>query len=180
MIPDRSSASVVATLLTLGAGGLLVAGEPAPGEVRTRQVVSLALNVGSLEKEAKRVVYAPPPGWYIRSHTVECRSKHGSASFAVNTVPADWTWDATESVSEEAKLRVSGSVKGPAAAAQAAQAAASYRLERTTAEQTRRAASHHALVVEATARGTGLLGSGSGLELTVTAELVYVGEERGP
>jgi hypothetical protein len=177
MIPDRSSAPVVATFLTLIAGGPLVAGEPAPGEVRTRQVVSLALNVGSLEKEAKRVVYAPPPGWYIRSHTVDCRSKFGSASFAVNTVPADWTWDATETASEEAKLRVSGSVKG---AGPAAQAAASYRLERTSSEHTRRAASHHALVVEATARGTGLLGSGSGLELTVTAELVFVGEERGP
>ena len=44
----------------------------------------------------------------------------------------------------------------------------------------RRAASHHALVVEATARGTGVLGSGSGVELVVTADLVYVGEERGP
>jgi hypothetical protein len=176
MKPDRWSVLVVVPLFLI-ASGPLAAGEPIPGEVRIRQVASVSLNVGSLEKESKRVVYAPPPGWYIRSHTVECRSKFGSASYAVNTVPADWSWDATETVSEEAKVRVSGSVK---ANAPPLQAGASYRIERTTAEQTRRSASHHALVVEATARGTGLFGSDSGVELTVTAELVYVGDERAP
>ena len=58
------------------------------------------------------------------------------------------------------------------------EAGASYRVERTTADRTRRSASHHALVVEATAGGTGFLGSGGTLELTVAAELVYVGPGR--
>jgi hypothetical protein len=35
--------------------------------------------------------------------------------------------------------------------------------------------SHHALVLDATATGEGLFRGGSGIELRVTAELVYVG-----
>jgi hypothetical protein len=177
MTPDRLSVLVVPAVLLVS--GPATAGEPVPGEVRTCQVVSVALSVGSLEKEAKRVVYAPPPGWYIRSHTVECKNKVGSASYAVNTVPADFTWDATERSWDETKVRGSGSasVKGTAAPVQAG---ATYRVEKASGDEARQSASHHALVVEATARGSGLLGSGAGLELTVTADLVYVGPARAP
>ena len=180
MTPDTPSAPVarrLAALCVMLIGGSISARDPVPGEVRTCPVVSLALTVGSLERESKRVVYAPPPGWYIRSHTVECRSKYGSASYAVNTVPADWSWDATEKSWDETRVRAAASVKGTTTPVQAG---ASYRVEKASGEQVRRAASHHALVVEATARGTGVLGSGSGVELVVTADLVYVGEERGP
>ena len=48
---------------------------------------------------------------------------------------------------------------------------------KTTTEHQRTTASHHALVVDATAHGSGFLGKGAGLELTVYAELVYVGGE---
>jgi hypothetical protein len=177
MTPDRLSALVVPAVLL--AAGPATAGEPVPGEVRTCQVVSVALSVGSLEKDARRIVYAPPPGWYICGHTVECKNKVGSASYAVNTVPADWSWDATETSWDETKVRGSASaaVKGTG---HPVQAAGDYRVDKASGEQVRRSASHHALVVEATARGTGLLGSGAGLELTVTADLVYVGPARAP
>jgi hypothetical protein len=181
MFSDVSSVPAVPLVVLFGtlAAGPASAGEPVAGEVRTCQVVSVALNVGSLEKEAKRVVYAPPPGWCIRSHTVECRGKFGSASYAVNTVPADFTWDATERSWDETKVRGSGSATVKATTTPV-QAGASYRVEKASGEEVRRSASHHALVVEATARGGGLLGSGAGLELTVTADLVYVGPERAP
>ena len=171
MKPDRWSVPV-ALLIAVAFSPAVQAEEPTVGEVRTRPVISLALSAGSLDKEGKRVVYAPPPGWYIRSHRVECTTKTGASSFAVNTVPADWTWDSTERTLDETKVRVKGSVRGHG---QPVEAGASYRVERTAAEQTRRAASHHALVVEATARGTGVFGSAGALELTVIAELVYVG-----
>lgn len=177
MTPDRLSVLVVPAILLVASPAF--AREPVPGEVRTCQVVSVALSVGSLEKDAKRIVYAPPPGWYIRGHTVECKSKVGSASYAVNTVPADWSWDASETSWDETKVRGSASAAAKGVA-HPVQAEGGYRVEKASGEQVRRAASHHALVVEATARGTGVLGSGAGLELTVTADLVYVGGEKAP
>jgi hypothetical protein len=177
MTPDRLSVLVVPAILLVT--GPAVAREPIPGEVRTCQVVSVALSVGSLEKDAKRIVYAPPPGWYIRGHTVECKNKVGAASYAVNTVPADWSWDASETSWDEMKVRGSATATAKGVTTPV-QAGGSYRVEKASGEQVRRAASHHALVVEATAKGTGLLGSGAGLELTITADLVYVGGERGP
>ena len=48
------------------------------------------------------------------------------------------------------------------------------------AEHQRTTASHHALVVDATARGSGFLGKGAALELTVYAELVYSGPAKVP
>ena len=177
MTPDRLSVLVVPAILLVAGPG--IAREPVPGEVRTCQVVSVALSVGWLETDARRIVYAPPPGWYIRSHTVECKNKVGSASYAVNTVPADWSWGASETSWDETKVRGSASAAAKGAV-HPVQASGSYRVEKASGEQVRRTASHHALVVEATARGTGVLGSGAGLELTVTADLVYVGGERAP
>ena len=177
MTPDRLSVLVVPAVLL--AVKPTLAREPVPGEVRTCQVVSVALSVGSLEKDAKRIVYAPPPGWYIRSHTVECKGKVGSASYAVNTVPADWSWDASETSWDETKVRAAASAVAKGAV-HPVQASGSYRVEKASGDQVRRAASHHALVVEATVRGGGLLGSGAGMELTVTADLVYLGGNKAP
>jgi hypothetical protein len=146
----------------------------APGTVQTLPVITLSLNVGSTEKEVRRVVYAPPPGWHIRSHRVECTAKTGLASYTVNTVPADWVWSSDDAAIEAAKANA-------AAAAQAhgfgGQAQGVTESRKVTAERQRTTASHHALVVEATAHGSGFLGKGAGLELTVYAELVYVGAE---
>jgi hypothetical protein len=148
-----------------------------PGTVQTLPVLTVSLNVGSTEKEVRRVVYAPPPGWHIRSHRVECTSRTGLASYTVNTVPADWAWSSDDASSDAAKAQV-------AAAAQAhgfgGQAHAVSESRKTTAERQRTTASHHALVVDATARGSGFFGKGAGLELTIYAEIVYVGDETPP
>jgi hypothetical protein len=149
----------------------------APGTTQTVPVISVSLNVGNMEKETRRVVYAPPPGWHIRSHRVECTTKIGLASYTVNTVPADWAWFFEDAASEAANGKVSASAQAHGIGGQAAGQSES---RKVTAEHQRTTSSHHALVVEATARGSGFLGKGAGLELTVYAELVYVGGEKSP
>src|SRR4051794_4715935 len=42
--------------------------EFAVGDVQTVTVITISMAVGSTEHEVKRVTYAPPPGWYVRSH----------------------------------------------------------------------------------------------------------------
>jgi hypothetical protein len=150
--------------------------EPRIGTVQTLPVITLALNVGSTEKEEKRVVYAPPPGWHIRSHHVDCTRKYGLSSFTVSTVPADWSWSADETATAAATAKVEAAAQVHGAGGQAKAVSES---RKTSAEHEQRASSHHALVVEATAKGAGWLRGGGGIELTVTAELVYVGRD-GP
>jgi hypothetical protein len=147
----------------------------APGTTQTVPVISVSLNVGNMEKETRRVVYAPPPGWHIRSHRVECTTRTGLASYTVNTVPADWAWSFDDAATEAAKANASATAQAHGFGGQASGLSESRKL---TAEHQRTTASHHALVVEATARGSGFLGKGAGLELTVYAELVYVGTEK--
>lgn len=145
---------------------------PVPGAVQTLPVMTIALNVGSTEKESRRVVYAPPPGWHIRSHRVECTTKTGLASYTVNTVPADWAWSSDDSSAEGASAKAEAGAHLPGTGGQAKAITES---RKTTAEHQRTVASHHALVVDATARGSGWLRGGATLELKVFAELVYDG-----
>src|SRR5205823_784263 len=141
------------------------AGPPVPpGTVQTLPVITVSLNVGSTEKEVRRVVYAPLPGWHIRSHRVECTSKSGLASYAVSTVPADWAWSSDDSSAEAAKARAAAAAQAHGAGGQA-QAVTESR--KVTADRQRTTASHHALVVDATARGAGFMRGGAGLELKV-------------
>ncbi len=144
----------------------------APGTVQTLPVITVSLTVGSTEKEVRRVVYAPPPGWHIRSHRVECTSRTGLASYTVNTVPDDWEWSSDEASAESAKTKAAAAAQAPGAGGQAKAVTES---RKVTAEHQHTTASHHALVVDAAARGGGFLRGGAGLELTVYAELVYVG-----
>jgi hypothetical protein len=169
--------NVPAALLPLAFAALAPAAEPAgpptPGDVQTRVVVSLSLAAGPLESESKRVVYTPPPGWHVRSHRVFCKSRTGLSSYAVNTVAADWHWSADDSAATAARDRVSASapVNGLPTTVGAVREGT-----HVHSEQSHRSASHHALVVEATAKGAGLFQGGGAVELTVTAELVYAGE----
>jgi hypothetical protein len=149
----------------------------APGTVQSLPVITLSLNVGSTEKEVRRVVYAPPPGWHIRSHRVECTTKTGLASFTVNTVPADWAWSSEDAATDSAKAKAAATAQVHGFGGQAQGMTES---RKVTSEQQRTTASHHALVVDAAAHGSGFLGKGAGLELTVYAELVYVGDETAP
>lgn len=63
---------------------------PDVGTVRELPVVSVSLAVGSTDRDTKRVVYAPPPGWYVRSHKVTVARRSGAVTFTVSTVPAGW------------------------------------------------------------------------------------------
>jgi hypothetical protein len=144
------------------------------GTVQTLQVLTVSLNVGSTEKEVRRVVYSPPPGWHIRSHRVECTAKAGLASYTVNTVPAEWAWASDDATGEATKAKMAAAAQAQGAGGQAKAVSES---KKVTTEHQRTSASHHALVVDATARGSGFFRGGAGLELTVYAELVYVGPE---
>jgi hypothetical protein len=170
-LPRNSLALLAVTLL---ATTPVVGQEVAPGTVKTLPVLTVSLNVGSMEKEVRRVVYSPPPGWHIRSHRVECTSKTGLASYTVNTVPADWAWSSEDAATDSANAKAGATAQAHGIGGQAQGTTES---RKVTSERQRTTASHHALVVDATAHGSGFLGKGAGLELTVFAELVYVGPE---
>ncbi len=165
-------------LASLALAGPAAAAEDAPplGTVRTLPVVTVSLNVGGTEKESKRVVYAPPPGWYVRSHTVEVK-RTGPASYTVSTVPAGWNWSSAEAGNGGSKSAAAGTVSAPHVAFGGSLA---LEAEAAAAGRQRTNASHHALVVEATARGPGLWRGTGGIDLTVTAEMVYVGDRGVP
>jgi len=145
---------------------------PRAGDVQRVTVISVALVAGSTGREARRVTYTPPPGWYVRGHRVECKEKTGLSSFTVNTVPRDWSFVTEEQVRESYKAMTDVAARRGAAGLKAKIA---LEQERALTELRKGRASHHALVVEAVAQGEGFLRGGGGIHLSVTAELVYVG-----
>lgn len=147
---------------------------PQVGEVQKLTVITVSMTVGGADKETKRVTYSPPPGWYVRGHSVDCTRKAGNSSYSVNTVPQDWAFVSEDKVNESYKTLID-----LAAEAQDAGLKARFVSERDKilSELHNVRSTHHALVVEATAQGEGFLRGGGALELTVTAELVYVGTE---
>ena len=168
----RFLALLTVTVLTIS--NTARAEPPQPGEVQRVTVVSLALQAGSTEKETRQVTYTPPPGWYVRSHQVDCTRKSGNSSFSVSTVPQDWGWSLEEKVNESYRALIDLAGKSGKAGLKA-----KFKLEReqTLAEIRKVRSTHHALIVDATAKGEGFLRGGGVLELTVTAELVFVGTE---
>src|SRR5262245_5668927 len=93
-------------LATLALVPVARAEAPKVGEVQQLPVISLALEVGSTGKEGKKVVYAPPPGWYVRGHRVECTRKAGRSSYTVSTMPQDWSAVTEDKVRESYKLLI--------------------------------------------------------------------------
>jgi hypothetical protein len=167
-------ALIAAVALLAGLAGAARAQGPRVGDVQRLPVVTLSLQVGSTEQASKSATYTPPPGWYIRSHSVECQQKYGHASYSVSTVPPGWTWASDDRLNESYRQLIEAAGKVHDVGLQA-------RLEQdrdeTVRERRNTRVSHHALVVEATARGEGLFRGPSGIQLTVTAELVYVGTD---
>jgi hypothetical protein len=145
---------------------------PQPGDVQRLVVITLSMQVGSTGTETRHVTYTPPPGWYVRSHQVECTRKTGNSSFSVATVPQDWRWVSTEKVEESYRTLIDMAAR---AGDRGLQAKFDLQRRQLLREVRHVRATHHALVVDATAKGEGFLRSGGGLELTVTAELVFVG-----
>ncbi len=171
--PKEQTVRVCLPFLTaLVVAGPARAQAPRFGEVRRLTVVTLLLQVGSTDRESKQVTYTPPPGWYVRGHAVDCTAKRGNSSYAVSTVPRDWNWLSEEDVRESYKtlIEVAGKAQGPGA-----QAKFSLEQEELFGELRKVRSTHHALVVEAMARGEGFLRGGGCVELTVAAELVYLG-----
>jgi hypothetical protein len=149
-----------------------VAQAPKSGDVQRLTVISVAVQASGTKDEAKRVTYTPPPGWHVRSHEVKCTLRRGRTSYAVGTVPADWSSSTEEHMSESSKKAADLAAESPGVGGQA-----KVRCEgsRERAQGRSDGASHHALVVEASAKGAGLFQSEGTLELTVVAELVYTG-----
>src|SRR4051812_47038410 len=86
--------------IALATSSPALARPPRPGEVQRLVVVTLSLQVGGTEKDSRHVTYTPPPGWYVRSHHVDCTRKTGNSSFSVATVPQDWAWASAAKVEE--------------------------------------------------------------------------------
>ena len=149
---------------------------PRVGEVQRLTVITVSMQVGSTEKETKRVTYTPPPGWYVRGHAVECRAKTGHSCFTVNTVPQDWNFVSEEHVTESYRVMIDLAAKAHDAGLKGR-----FKMEQEQMlnELRKGKSSHHALVVEATAKGEGFLRGGGAIQLTVTADLVYVGTLEG-
>ena len=80
------------------------------GTVQRVPAVSVSLAVGSTDRETKRVVYSPPPGWYIRSHHVELGDRTGLASYSVSTLAAGWQYKSSEREGGATRSRVAGQV----------------------------------------------------------------------
>jgi hypothetical protein len=144
---------------------------PQPGEVQVVPAITLSLQVGGTGKETKRATYTPPPGWYIRSHSVTCTQRYGHSSYSISTVPAGWTSKSEEGIDEAFRQLIEAAVQPHDLPLRAR-----LNLRRNEAIHELRSTniSQHALVLDATARGEGLFWGG-GIDLQVMAELVYVG-----
>lgn len=163
---------------TVGTGGLahparLVAADPpAVGTVRECPVVSVSLAVGSLDRDTRRVVYAPPPGWYVRSHRVGVTNRTGIVTYSVGSVPAGWNWVSDERAAASGKVNGSAGLRLPTGLAGGGEVAGSQ--DAASAAHQAHTSSHHVLVVEVAAKGNGQF-QGGGVDLTVYAEMVYLG-----
>jgi hypothetical protein len=156
----------------LATPGLAQARPPRPGEIQRVVVVTISMQVGGTGKETRHVTYTPPPGWYVRSHRVDCTRRTGNCSFSVATVPRDWGWASAEKVEESYRTLIDLAGK---AGDRGLQARLDLERRQTLSEIRKVRSTHHALAVDASARGEGFLRAGGCLELTVTADLVFVG-----
>ena len=160
-------------LLILASPAVATDAPPAVGTVRELPVVSVSLAVGSTDRDAKRVVYAPPPGWYVRSHRVAVGKRSGSVTYTVSTVPAGWQWLSDERAAASGRAAGSVGLAIPGVVPTGGQAAAAQ--ETSSSGRQASTSSHHLLVVDVAARGAGLWQGGASVDLTVYAEMVYLG-----
>lgn len=142
------------------------------GSVERVPAVSISLAVGSFESDVKRVVYSPPPGWYIRSHEVKCQKRSGLVSYTVNTVAAGWEWKSSATENGTSRSRVSGGVSSYKFSLGGTGEVEKDAISSGTKSNQ---ASHNAIVVDISAEGGGLFRGGASIDLAVTAELVFLG-----
>lgn len=115
------------------------------------------------------------PAGYIRSHRVSWTKKQGLASYAVTTIPAHWASSSEEAKGEVAKANAEA--EGGLNGLKGAKGKVAGAKEHAATEKQTQTFSHHALVVDAAVQGAGFLRAGASIELTITAEMVYVGKE---
>jgi hypothetical protein len=166
--------AALATLFLTTAAG---AQSPPVGSVQVLPVITLDLRAANSDKQTKRVTYTPPPGWYIRSHQVAVAHKQGNTSYAVSTVPAGWAWSSEQRLTESYRQLLDLTARIQNLGGQGRlQNDRDAQVDDTRAAQS----SHHALVVDVTATGEGVFRAASEIQLTVNAELVYVGTDLPP
>ena len=112
--------------------------------------------------------------WDLAAPAISSTVLPGLSSRALS--PADsagWAWRAVEQTAAEGRSAAAATVAAykVSAGGQAALARSA-----TAAGLQSSASSHHALVLEVSARGPGLWRGESGVDLTVVAELVYLGK----
>lgn len=163
-------------LVGLALAGVGRAQVPQVGDIQKLKVITIVMQVGSMEKETRTVTYSPPPGWYVRSHVINCLKRSGNASFSATTVPQNWTWLSEEKITESYNLLIELAAKLNNAALQAR---CVHERDAMLTELRKVHATRHALVVEAQVRGEGLWGRGE-LHLVVTADLVFIGTDQEP
>ena len=150
---------------------------PRIGDIQVLPVINVSLQVGSTGKESKQATYSPPPGWYIRSHQVMCIQRYGTSSYAVSTVPAGWVWNSEEQFKELHERLADVAVKAENVAIQLKLNA---KRDDTVYDLLKANSGKHALILETNATGGGLFHGGSGIQLRVFAEMVYIGMDRAP
>ena len=181
MYSDRRTFITSLTIVALLVAGPLAGLAPAQaqhahaGDVQRVPVITVYLRVSGTDKSSKRATYTPPPGWYIRSHTVTLVQNSGNTSYTVSTVPAGWAWASQERLDDSYRQLIELAARAHDVGLQA-----KLELDRDALirERGSTSSSHHALVAEVSASGEGLFRSAACIELTITAELVYLGPER--
>jgi hypothetical protein len=106
---------------------------------------------------------------------VVCTHRQGNVSYLVSTVPAGWAWSSEKQLTDSYRKSIEGAAQaynvGGQGKLQNERDAHVYAVRHTSS-------SHHALVVDVSAVGEGMFRGASEIQLTVIAELVYVGTNR--
>jgi hypothetical protein len=146
---------------------------PPVGTAQVLPVLSISMAVGSTGRDSKWAVYAPPPGWYVRSHYVCVSNRSGYVTYTVSTVPTGWQWQSDEQAAATGRAAGSFGLALPSVVPVGGQAAGAR--DAAAVDRHANTSSHHMLLVEVTARGAGFLQGGGSIELTVFADMVYLG-----
>ena len=174
MINQIRSLVTIAIAATAFVGPAEAAAPPEPGDTKTATAVTISLRVGNTGKKSTTETYSPPPGWYIQGHRVNVRSKFGQSSYSVSTIPAGWSAVDKTKVEKRYNVAIDLAVKKGAK-----DLAAKLRVDKDSFSSSYSIASrsHHNLQVKAEAKGEGYLKGGGSVQMTVSADLVYVGND---
>jgi hypothetical protein len=164
----------VALTVLAGVPAFASADPPRTGDLISVQVITISVHAGGFDRDTKTASYTPPAGWYVRSHSITQLEHRGNTSFAVSTFPGGWLGGLAEDAAGSAQNSVEAAARFREVGVEA-----KLKHDQKSANRDLRDShySHHALIVEATAQGAGYFRPTSGLELVVTADLIYMGAD---